>query len=254
MIVLVNDDGIDAPGLRALYSALRNQLQCPVLVVAPLHEKSGQGHAITLDRPLVTTVRMSDGFFGFAIDGTPADCTKIALSTLCPQPPQLVVSGINNGANVGRSILYSGTLGAALEAAVLGFPALAISRKTGEGSFSAAADFAAQIAARMIGHHQWAGRVVNCNVPGTPSVQWLDTRMCRHGQSGFVETYQPIRDAQERTVWNIHGEWGSRTDESEYDAALLQAGHPTVTVLVPNLNDEHTSAAQLLPEKYLAAP
>lgn len=246
MILLVNDDGIDAPGLRALYTALRGVLRRPVLAVAPSHERSGQGHAITLDRPLMAGARLHDGFFGFAVDGTPADCTKLALATLCPQPPALVVSGINDGPNVGRSILYSGTLGAALEAAVLGFPALAVSRARGEGSFADAAALAARIAARMLGDDHWRGRVVNLNCPSTPTAAWREPRIAPHGQAGFVETYRPVRDAQERLGWRIHGEWAARSDETGHDTTLLDAGHPTITVLVPDLNDDLEPARRLL--------
>ncbi len=246
MILLVNDDGIDAPGLRALYASLRTILKQPVLAVAPGQERSGQGHAITLDSPLTAHARLHDGFFGFAVDGTPADCTKLALASLCPQPPALVVSGVNDGPNVGRSILYSGTLGAALEAAVLGLPALAVSRARGEGSFADAADLAATIAARMLGDDHWRGRVVNLNCPATPADAWKEPRVALHGQAGFIETYRPVRDAQERLGWRIHGEWAARPDETDRDATLLSAGHPTITVLVPDLNDEQTAAERLI--------
>lgn len=246
MILLVNDDGIDAPGLRALYRALRAVTGQAVLAVAPNLERSGQGHAITLDRPLVATPRLADGFFGFAIDGTPADCTKLGIAVLCPQPPKLVVSGINHGPNVGRSILYSGTLGAALEAAVLGFPALAVSRARGDGAFDEAALFAAHLAQRMLGDERWRGRVANCNLPSTPANSWGKPCSALHGQAGFVESYRPMRDAQDHLGWRIQGEWAPRADEPDRDATLLHAGHPVVTVLVPDLNDEQHLAGELL--------
>jgi 5'-nucleotidase len=252
VILLVNDDGIDAPGLRALYRALRARTRRPVLAVAPSHERSGQGHAITLDRALTVQARVTGGFFGFAVDGTPADCTKLALSALCQEEPELVVSGINDGPNVGRSILYSGTLGAALEAAVLGLPALAVSRAKGEGGFDDAADFAAGVAERMLGDGRYRGRVVNCNLPARPAADWQTPRSAQHGQAGFIESHRPVRDGQGRVGWKLHGEWEPRADQPEYDAALLDEGHPVITVLHPDLNGEQALGRALLNRKRLS--
>jgi len=246
VILLVNDDGIDAPGLRSLYRALRAMTNEPVLAVAPAHERSGQGHAITLDRALTVTPRISEGFFGFAVDGTPADCTKIGIDVICPEPPRLVVSGINDGPNVGRSLLYSGTLGAAMEAAVLGFSALAVSRAKGEGSFDDAATFAASLTRRLLGDHRYQGKVVNCNLPATPAATWHEPHVALHGQAGFVETYRPLRDQSNRVGWRIQGEWQTRGDEPDRDATFLDLGHPTVTMLTPDLNDDQALARELL--------
>ncbi len=236
MILLVNDDGIDAPGLRALYAALRRVCKRPVLAVAPAHERSGQSHAITLDRGLAVMARHEPDFFGFAIDGTPTDCTKLALSTLMPEAPELVVSGVNDGPNVGRSIFYSGTLGAAMEAAVEGHAALAVSRVRGEGGFADAADCAAQWAARMLGRTEFRRQVVSLNVPATPAAQWRETKLAAHGHAGFHETYRPLRDAKDRVVWKLHGRWTAKAGTDQGDASLLTAGHPVLTLLRPDFN------------------
>jgi 5'-nucleotidase len=236
MILLVNDDGIDAPGLRALYAALRKRVGRPVLAVAPLHERSGQAHAITLDRGLAVVARHEPGFFGFTVDGTPTDCLKLALTTLMPEPPELVVSGVNDGPNVGRSIFYSGTLGAAIEAAVEGHAALAVSRVRGEGGFADAAECAAGWAARMLGRGDFRRQVVNLNLPATPMAQWRETRIAAHGHAGFHETYRPQRDAKDRVVWKLHGRWTAKAGADHSDASLLTAGHPVLTLLRPDLN------------------
>ncbi|MBA3939182.1 MAG: 5'/3'-nucleotidase SurE [Planctomycetes bacterium] len=251
MILLVNDDGIAAPGLRALYRALRRVTGIPVLAVAPLAERSGQGHAITLDRGLAVAHRLEEGFFGFSVDGTPVDCAKLALVALCPEPPDLVVSGINDGPNVGRSLFYSGTVGAAMEAAVLGLPALAVSRAKGGESFDDAAEFAAQWAKRLLGKADLRGQVVNLNVPAGPLGTWKEARVTHHGQAGFTETYQPQRDAKDRVVWRLHGEW-TATDGGACDAHTLHAGHPVVTVLSPDLNGTHQGLERLV--RKLARP
>lgn len=233
MILLVNDDGISSPGLRALYRALRSVTRQAVLAVAPSSERSGMSQAITLDRPLVATPRLEPGFFGFAIDGTPADCAKLALDRLCPEPPRLVVSGINDGPNAGRSIMYSGTLGAALEAAVEGRPALAVSRMRGWTAQDDAAAFAAGWAARFLHTPGLAGAVVNLNLPASPAADWGEPCLARHGLGGFRERYRPVRDGA-RTAWRLDGDWqGSPGDD---DVAALDAGRPVFTLLRPDLN------------------
>ncbi|NRA38865.1 MAG: 5'/3'-nucleotidase SurE, partial [Planctomycetes bacterium] len=125
MILLVNDDGINAQGLRILYEALRRKTKQSIIAIAPSTQHSGHSHAITLNRGLSVNAIHEDNFFGFTVDGTPCDCVKLGLKVLCQQAPQLVISGINAGPNVGRSLFYSGTVGAALEAAIEGFPAIA---------------------------------------------------------------------------------------------------------------------------------
>jgi 5'-nucleotidase len=246
MILLVNDDGIDAPGLRALYRALRKHTGQAVLAVAPTVERSGQGHAITIDRGLVVAPHRDQDFFGFAIDGTPTDCLKLALTVLCQQDPVLVVSGINDGPNVGRSIFYSGTVGAALEAAVLGLPAMAVSRNKGGEGFDDAAEFAARWAKRLIGQNDFRGQVVNLNIPATPASSWQEPRLVDHGHSGFRETYQPLRDGKDRVVWRLHGEWIAKPDGEPSDASLLSTGHPTFTMLAPDLNTSRAALEKLV--------
>lgn len=233
MLLLTNDDGIASPGLRALYAALRARLGLPVLCVAPLRERSGQGHAITIDRPLAVQALLAEGFFGFAVEGTPADCVKLALDRICPRPPQLVVSGINAGPNAGRSIFYSGTVGAALEAAVAGRPAFAVSRLDGRDAGDGSAAWVAARIARLLEAPALPPVVVNCNLPAAPPAEWRPPRIARHGLGGYRERYRPLRDGT-RTVWQLEGEWiGSTGDD---DAAALAAGHPVLSVLAPDLN------------------
>jgi 5'-nucleotidase len=240
MILLINDDGIDAPGMRTLYRELRKHTGQPVLAVAPHQERSGQAHAITLNRGLTVTPRHDGDFFGFCIDGTPADCVKLALTTLCHEEPELVVSGVNDGPNVGRSIFYSGTVGAALEAAVEGCAALAVSRARAgrsdeRAAFDDAAAFAAQWAARLTGRPEFRGHVLNINVPAQPAASWQEPRAAAHGHSGFREGYRPVREGKDRVSWRLHGEWVAEAGD-ESDAHLLSAGHPVLTLLKPEMN------------------
>lgn len=245
MILLVNDDGIASPGLRALYRALRATTRQPVLVVAPASERSGMSHAITIDRGLAAAPRMEEGFFGFAVDGTPTDCTKLALDRICGEPPRLVVSGINDGPNAGRSLFYSGTLGAAMEAAVEGLPAMAVSRAKGWTGQDDAAEFAARWASRILHAPNLAGCVVNLNLPAAPSRQWREPRMAHHALGGFRERYRPVREGG-RTSWRLHGTFEAAGGHD--DASLLAGGHPVFTLLRPDLNHREPAPLRRLVE------
>src|SRR4051812_29595880 len=126
LILLTNDDGIHAPGLLALYRQLVQLGE--VQVVAPETVQSASGHGITISTPLLTNrVRVQDVFDGIAVDGRPADCVKLAVDQLLPRRPDLVVSGMNSGVNVGINVIYSGTVAAAIEGAFLGIPSIAVS-------------------------------------------------------------------------------------------------------------------------------
>ncbi|MBI3099768.1 MAG: 5'/3'-nucleotidase SurE [Planctomycetes bacterium] len=168
-ILLTNDDGYDAPGLEAIARELRGM--GPLTIVAPLSQQSAISQAITLFRPLV--VHRGTGTappLSVAIEGTPVDCVKLALAELCPELPEVVVSGINHGANLGVNVFYSGTVGAALEAAMSGVPGIALSLE-----YSAKPDFvrAARQVRDLVGElaREFAGRgtAFNVNIPARPS-------------------------------------------------------------------------------------
>jgi 5'-nucleotidase len=148
-VLLTNDDGIFAPGLYALYLAMREIAE--VTVVAPDSEKSAVGHAITISDPLRVSAFDKNGeFFGYAVKGTPADCVKLAYFALMPQKPDMVVSGINYGSNTGINVIYSGTVSAATEGMILGLPSFAISLTTfQDADFRYAAKFAAYLTKKI---------------------------------------------------------------------------------------------------------
>src|SRR5215213_1411908 len=152
LILLTNDDGIRAPGLVALYRELVKLGE--VHVVAPETVQSATGHGITLDTPLLTDrVTVEGAFTGVAVDGRPADCVKLAVSKILPRMPDLVVSGMNSGANVGINVLYSGTVAAAIEAAFLGLPSIAVSlylRREVPINYARACGFARRVIEQML--------------------------------------------------------------------------------------------------------
>jgi len=164
-ILLSNDDGILAPGLAAMRAELLKLGE--VDVVAPASPQSAAAHAITYPGPVVAQrVHVQDAFFGHSVEGRPADCVKLAIRELLAERPDLVVSGINDGANVSINVLYSGTVAAAAEGALLGFPAVAVSMKQGvERDFNRAARIARPIIRQLLDRGLAPGELVNINIP-----------------------------------------------------------------------------------------
>ncbi|HEU0264353.1 MAG TPA: 5'/3'-nucleotidase SurE [Geobacterales bacterium] len=181
-ILVTNDDGIHAPGILALAEAMRTIGN--VTVVAPDRERSAVGHALTLHHPLRVNVLSEETF---AVDGTPTDCVNLGIHTLLREKPDLVVSGINRGGNLGDDITYSGTVSAAMEATLMGIPAFAVSLVTqGEGSnYTTAASFAARIAQQVVARGLPPDTFFNVNVPDLPADQLLPPMITSQGRRRY---------------------------------------------------------------------
>ncbi len=194
LVLCTNDDGAGARGLEALAEALR--ASADVVVVAPDRERSGASHAITLHHPLRVRER---GGETFVVDGTPVDCVYLGVLHLCPRPPALVVSGVNRGYNLGTDVFYSGTVAGAVEGAIRGIPALAVSLDYGEGSYDAAAHFAAAVAASILGGetHLPPHTLLNINVPAGRPAAYRMTRLGRRIYRDAVEVREDPRDLGE---------------------------------------------------------
>lgn len=183
LILLSNDDGVEAEGLHVLRAALA---QCgELVVVAPDRERSGAGHAISLAHPLRTHEK--DGMI--VVDGTPVDCVYLGLLHFCRRTPALVVSGINRGYNLGMDVYYSGTVAAAVEAAIRGVPAMAVSLAATESDFSTAASFAAALARALLSRtiEIPSNTLLNVNVPAGHTVGYRVTRLGRRIYRDRVE-------------------------------------------------------------------
>src|SRR3954453_6246913 len=167
LILLTNDDGINAPGIIAMWRELVKLGE--VHVVAPETVQSASGHGITLTTPLLTSpVAIENGFTGIAVDGRPADCVKLAVAKLLPRQPDLVISGINAGANVGINVIYSGTVAAAIEAAFLGLPSIAVSlhlKPDRPTDYARTAGFALQTIQEILAAGLRPGQVASVNLP-----------------------------------------------------------------------------------------
>lgn len=186
-MLLTNDDGIYAEGLNAL--CRRCSDHHAVTVIAPDRERSAVGHGITLHEPLrAVPVQLNGGMPGYAVSGTPADCIKLAILEILKTRPDIVISGINPGANVGVNINYSGTVCAAKEAAVYGIPAIAVSMPGPEVThYDEAARFVLRLLEQVSRNGLPGGTFLNVNVPDLPLEETAGVRISRHGTELFSE-------------------------------------------------------------------
>ena len=234
-ILLTNDDGIYAKGIEALYLALIQEHD--VTVVAPETEQSAVGHAITWLDPLrVDTVYRNGSFFGYALNGTPADCVKIAISELMNPPPQVVVSGVNLGANVGVNVIYSGTVSAATEAAVMGVPSVAVSIDSFKpADFSAVTEFILRLLEIIEREGLPEGISLNVNVPNVAPQDIRGVRITHQGKKKHLERYDRRVDPRGHVYyWLCNSTFTLDTDPSA-DSLALEGNYISVTPIQYNL-------------------
>jgi len=228
-ILITNDDGIHALGLCALYDALAEDHE--VHVVAPESERSAVGHAITLSDPLrVRPVKRQGVRFGWAVSGTPADCVKLALHELVPHPLDLILSGINQGANVGINVLYSGTVSAATEGAILGVRSAAVSLDAcRDPDFCCAAAFAWDLVSWLGTAEIPAGVAINVNVPSLPAHRIRGVKVTRQGTARFAEQFEKRVDPRGNIYYWQAGETLVGPEARDVDCVALKEGYITVT-------------------------
>lgn len=234
-ILLTNDDGIYAPGLAAMESELRGLGD--VCVVAPATEQSGVGHSITFLSPLVVK-EVFDGERkrGWAVEGSPADCVKIGVFTLCPRRPDLVVSGINGGLNAGINVLYSGTVAAAIEGAFFEITSIAVSLEYNDHAhFDRAAQLARSVIEQILARKGKAPALYNLNIP-TSAVARAQrepalVRVVPMGVARYGEDYEKRIDPRGRSYYWATSEPAPRAGEEETDLTALSKGLVTITPL-----------------------
>lgn len=205
-VLISNDDGIHAPGINALVQEIKKIGE--VVVVAPDKQQSAVGHAITVNSPLrVQKVEKNGQFFGYAVDGTPADAVKLAVRSLLPHPPDLLISGINHGSNTAISVIYSGTVSAATEGTILGIPSFAISLTTfTEADFSYAASFARRLTLKIMEHGLPKGTLLNVNVPAVPASEIKGVVITKQGKSIWNDEFESRRDPSNREYFWLKGD------------------------------------------------
>jgi 5'-nucleotidase len=228
-VLLTNDDGIHAEGLWALFRAFSPRHEATV--IAPERERSAVGHGITLHKPLRSTqVAFDGGPPGYAISGTPVDCIKLGLLEIMAQPPDVVVAGINPGANVGININYSGTVCAAKEAAVYGVPAIAVSMPGPAPShYGTAAAFCLQLAETVRQRGLPRGIFLNVNVPDRPTSEIAGVRISRQGTKLFSEYVEKRTDPRKRTYYWQGCDDLAETEDPRIDEAALLLNYISVT-------------------------
>ncbi len=231
-VLLTNDDGIRAPGLRAMYAALR-EAGHSVRVVAPMRQQSGVGHSLTVFEPLRAMEFEEPGFTGTGIYGTPTDCVKLALACLLPHRPDLVIPGINAGRIGGPDILYSGTVGAATEAAHEDLPSLAVSYDDHQGcaDLLPQARHAVALAERIDWTRLAPRRVINLNYPAGALDQAKGLRVCPQTSAVWKNVYLERFDPRGAPYWWLEGEIPAHTINAGSDKDLLNRGYITETPL-----------------------
>lgn len=243
-ILLTNDDGMHSPGLLTLARELL-KAGFELRVAAPECEQSGVGHSVTLYTPLLAeAVTLPDDLSNvpaFKVAGTPADCVKLAITNLFPGfTPDLTLSGINRGPNIGINVFYSGTVGGALESCINGIPAVALSLDIppdGIWHFAQAAEGALPIVRMAVERRLPPWTVLNVNMPNRPGAEVRGYRLTRHGRSGFKEFYTEHAPAGARRQFILDGTMIYRDTDAAYDSVSLREGWVSVTPLGLSLED-----------------
>ena len=244
-IVLTNDDGIDAAGLLEARKALEEVGE--VLTVAPDRNRSGVGRSITFGTPLHVEEReMADGGIGYACTGTPVDCVRLVALGLMDFEPDIVVSGINHGENLGDDITYSGTVAAAFEGIVIGVPGIAVSlcverpwhqHDEAELHFEPVARFAARLTEISV-EHLPAGRILTVNAPNVPEGELKGARVTKLGRRFYTDELIEVRDEKGHLGYDIYNNPPGRHEEEGTDFAAVEAGEISVTPVHLKLTDE----------------
>jgi 5'-nucleotidase len=231
-ILLSNDDGVFAPGLLALRQALAGA-GFAVTVCAPDRPRSASSHAITLHKPLrVAEVALADGSTAYAVSGTPSDCALIGLDEVTRGEVDLVVSGINHGPNLGWDVIYSGTVAAATEAVILGFPAIAVSLASYETHlhYETAASFIAEsLAPKLASRGLPPGTLVNVNVPNRAAGDLAGVRITSQGERRYEDRVERRVDPFGRPYYWVGGKPSPNADVPGSDIEAVDAGYISVT-------------------------
>jgi 5'-nucleotidase len=244
-ILLTNDDGIFSKGLESLVKVLGKKH--PLQVVAPEFEQSAVGHSLTLTQPLrVKKIFKNGDFFGYGVSGTPADCVKIALHELIKPTPCLLISGINLGPNVGINVIYSGTVSAATEGAMMGITSMAVSIDSYQTrDFEAAAQIVSSLVDVFLQSPLPPGVSLNVNIPDRPLSKIKGFRVVKQGTFRFRERFERRIDPRETVYYWQTGILPPPEEAPDTDHALLAAGFVTMTPIQYDLT-HYPSLTQLV--------
>ena len=245
-ILLSNDDGVHAPGIKFLYDALSKIAQ--VWVVAPLEEKSTTGHSLTLHKPL-RLIPTQKNFYG--VNGSPADCVYLGLRQIIKGTPDLVVSGPNRGANLGQDVYYSGTVSAAREASILGIPSIAVSlavdfhnpKPENKLNYAAASKMAVELIKQIKLKALPAHTLLNLNVPDLPFSRIKGIRLARQGFRYYDGAILKRRDHRGKDYFWVGGQYRGYKKEADTDCHVVEEGYAALTPLKLDATDYTTLAS-----------
>ena len=228
-ILVTNDDGIYSSGIFALWDVAKEFGE--VNVIAPVNEKSAVGHGITISNPLyVKEIKREDGFKGFAVSGTPADCVKIGNKSLLSFRPDLILSGINIGSNLGNNIIYSGTVAAAIEGATLDIPSIALSIDSFKPrSFSTSKIVVRKVINFIEDNTIPSGTILNVNIPDCEPSDLKGYKITSQGNQYFNDNFEKRADPSGRDYYWMTGEIIDNDKELRYDGFAVSNGYASIT-------------------------
>lgn len=237
LILVSNDDGIFSPGIKALAEVAAEFGD--VFIAAPDHEQSAMGHAITVQVPLrASKLKVDNKYEGRAISGTPADSVKLAHGQLMEKKPDLVVSGINHGSNAGINIMYSGTVSAATEGTILGYPSIAVSCLDGreDADLSGCQEAARRVIRFVLKNGLPKGTTLNVNAPAG---EFTGIKWTRMADSKYVEEYESRKDPYNRAYYWLTGKFELLDEGDDADIHVLEEGYASVTPIQYDLTAYH---------------
>ena len=229
LILITNDDGVAAKGLRTLCEVAMEFGD--VVVMAPERNSSGKGLSLTSERPLrANEVRKGAGISIYACDGTPVDCVKLAVEHFCPRKPDLVLSGINHGSNSSINVLYSGTMGAVIEASVMGYCAIGFSllNHNPEADFESSVQYVRHIVGRVLEQGLPDGVSLNVNIPRLPAADIKGIRVCHEAKAMWKDSFEKRVDPIGRPYYWLTGKFLCDNPPSNSDEPALREGYISV--------------------------
>ena len=237
-ILITNDDGIYSPGIFALWEAMKEVGE--TTVIAPANEQSSVGHALTLLKPLrVEKINRSDGFKGFSVSGTPADCAKIAIRSLMDKKPDILISGINSGANLGNNIIYSVTVSAAMEGTILGIPSIAISLNSFKyDEFRGSKEAAIKIVHFVNKNTLPIGTLLNVNIPYCCPEDIKGIRVTRQGGLYYQDDFDVRTDPRGKNYYWLKGKIIDTDQENYSDSKAIRDGYVSITPIHYKMTNE----------------
>jgi 5'-nucleotidase len=236
-VLICNDDGINAEGIFALTQEMKKVAE--VTVVAPDKQQSAVGHAITVNYPLrAVPYHKNNDFFGYAVEGTPADCVKLGVRFLMKEKPDLVMSGINHGSNTAINIIYSGTVSAATEGMILGIPSIAVSLTAYQNlDFSYAAKFSARLALMVAEKGLPPRTLLNVNIPNVPESEIKGVMITKQGISVWKDRFDVRRDPANREYFWLTGEMDVLDTDLDTDQIAIKNHYVSITPVRYDLTD-----------------